>query len=103
MTTEKLFPNDPNAASMSHVKTLLWADLEIYPFPDRSFVIEPILKDRQVAMIYAPTGVGKTWLTLSLAVTAASGRGAGFLGFQGVGDGTKVLLIDGEMDAEDLQ
>jgi KaiC/GvpD/RAD55 family RecA-like ATPase len=54
-------------------------------------------------MIYAPTGVGKTWLTLSLAVTAASGSGAGFLGFQGVGDGTKVLLIDGEMDAEDLQ
>jgi KaiC/GvpD/RAD55 family RecA-like ATPase len=103
MTTENLFPDDPNAASMSHVKTLLWADLETYPFPDRSFVIEPILKDRQVAMIYAPTGVGKTWLTLSLAVTAASGSGAGFLGFQGVGDGTKVLLIDGEMDTEDLQ
>ena len=103
MTTENFFPDTLSTASMSHVKTLLWADLETYPFPDRSFVIEPILKDRQVAMIYAPTGVGKTWLTLSLAVTAASGSGAGFLGFQGVGDGTKVLLIDGEMDTEDLQ
>jgi RecA-family ATPase len=54
-------------------------------------------------MIYAPTGVGKTWFTLSLAVTAASGSGAGFLGFNGAGDGVKTLIIDGEMDVEDLQ
>jgi KaiC/GvpD/RAD55 family RecA-like ATPase len=106
MSTETILPFPASAtdgASMGHVKLLLWEDLETYPFPERSLVIEPILKERQVAMIYAPTGVGKTWLTLSLAVTAASGDGAGFLGFQGVGDGTKVLLIDGEMDAEDLQ
>jgi hypothetical protein len=104
MSTESILLADvTDDASMGHVKTLLWADLETYPFPARSLVIEPILKERQVAMIYSPTGVGKTWLTLSLAVIAASGSGAGFLGFRGIGDGNKVLLIDGEMDAEDLQ
>jgi RecA-family ATPase len=88
---------------MNHVAVLTWAELQQTRFPQRSFVIDPILKDRQVAMIYAPTGVGKTWFTLSLAVVAASGDGAGFLGFAGAGEGIKVLVIDGEMDVEDLQ
>jgi KaiC/GvpD/RAD55 family RecA-like ATPase len=88
---------------MSRVELLTWAELESHEFPERGFVIDPILKERQVAMIYAPTGVGKTWFTLSLAVTGASGTGASFLGFNGAGDGVKTLIIDGEMDVEDLQ
>jgi len=102
-----------DSPSMRDVQLLTWAQLQAHEFPQRSFVIDPILMDRQVAMIYAPTGVGKTWFTLSLAVAtwftlslavaAASGNGAGFLGFQGVGEGTRVLVIDGEMDVEDLK
>src|SRR5215469_7676504 len=68
MTTENVLPLD-HGPSMSRVELLTWAELESHEFPERTFVIDPILKERQVAMIYAPTGVGKTWFTLSLAVT----------------------------------
>jgi hypothetical protein len=43
MSTETILQFTPTCgAAMSGVKTLLWADLETYPFPERNLVIEPI-------------------------------------------------------------
>lgn len=106
MTVNTVVPitHDQTTPNRLHtLKPISWEDLETLPFEPRQFVIDPILKERQVGMIYAPTGVGKTWVTLSLAVIVASGNGANFLGFQALGEGKKVMLIDGEMDTEDLQ
>jgi hypothetical protein len=59
--TDRATPRATDGPSMSQVEVLTWGQLQAHEFPERKFVIDPILRDRQVAMIYAPTGVGKTW------------------------------------------
>jgi putative DNA primase/helicase len=49
----------------------------------------------QKAMLYAYTGVGKTWLSLYIALYASNGLS--FLGFQNK-DKYRTLYVDGEMD-----
>ncbi|MHA6689405.1 AAA family ATPase [Devosia sp. A449] len=75
------------------------ADLLSTSYPPREVVLDPWLRQGETVMVWAATGVGKTWFILSLAV-AISGGGA-------VGDWTapkprKVLIIDGEMHQQDL-
>lgn len=53
-----------------------------------------------MAMIYAPSGIGKSWLTLSIAAASAGG---GKLHEWQAPSPQRVLLIDGEMDAADLK
>lgn len=66
----------------------------------REWVITNLLRDRQMAMLYAPTGVGKSWLGMSLACLAAGGGSM----YRFTGDKpASVLYIDGEMDLEDLR
>lgn len=75
-------------------------DLLAKHFPSRPWVIENFLKARQAAMIYSPTGAGKSWFSLSLACVAAGG--GQFHNFQSESP-RKVIYIDGEMDLEDIQ
>jgi AAA domain len=42
-------------------------------FPPRSLMLAPWLLDKGLAMIFAPRGVGKTWIALSIAHAIASG------------------------------
>jgi len=51
-------------------------------------------------LIWAPTGVGKTWLTLSLSMAIAGG---GRVWEWKAPKPRKVLVIDGEMNVQDLQ
>lgn len=69
-------------------------------FPPREFVIEPWLRTGESALIWAPTGVGKTWLTLSLSMAIAGG---GRVWEWKAPKPRKVLIIDGEMNVQDLQ
>ncbi|MEO0375476.1 MAG: AAA family ATPase [Cyanobacteria bacterium P01_A01_bin.17] len=69
-------------------------------FPKREFILEPWLRNVESSMIWAPTGVGKTWMTLSIAVAIAGG---GKLGKWEASATRKVLIIDGEMNGQDLQ
>jgi AAA domain len=41
--------------------------------PPRKMLLSPILPERSLAMLYAPRGVGKTMLSLSIGVAVASG------------------------------
>jgi AAA domain-containing protein len=41
--------------------------------PPREMLLDPILPERSLAMLYAPRGVGKTLLGLSIGLTVASG------------------------------
>jgi hypothetical protein len=82
------------------LKVLDGAQLLTATFPPRSLMLAPWLPDKGLAMIFAPRGVGKTWVALSIAHAIASG--SEFLRWRAPGS-RRVLYIDGEMPAVTLQ
>lgn len=58
------------------------------------------LLERGLAMLYAPSGIGKSWLSLSIATAVAGG---GSLHEWKAAAAARVLLVDGEMDASDIK
>lgn len=69
-------------------------------FPEREDLMFPWLRQGESAMIWAETGIGKTMLTMTLALMVAGGGSA--LGWSS-DKPRKVLIVDGEMAREDLQ
>jgi hypothetical protein len=65
------------------------------------FVIEPILPVSNSAMIFAPTGVGKTYIMLHMAYSVAIGAPNCFV--WDIPHARPVLYVDGEMDQLTLQ
>ena len=59
-----------------------------------------MVRTGESALIWASTGVGKTWLTLSLALAMAGG---GKVWEWSSPKARKVFLVDGEMNVQDLQ
>ncbi len=76
------------------------SELLRHTFPERAFLLGPWLEERTLAMIYGARGVGKSLLTLSIAIAVASGRS--FLNWQ-AGKPSGVLYVDGEMAGDHLQ
>lgn len=68
--------------------------------PTRKLLLSPWLPEKGLAMIHATRGIGKTWLSLSIAVAVASGRN--LLGWN-VEMSCNVLYVDGEMSGADLK
>lgn len=82
------------------ITAVTYRDLMARNFPDREWVMEPWLRQGESVMIWAASGVGKTMLTLTLAIAMAGG--GSFAGWA-AGRPRKVLLVDGEMHVQDLQ
>jgi len=74
---------------------LLDADMK-----ERRHLLSPWFREQESALIWAAPGVGKTMLTLSLALAIAGG--GGLLGWRAETP-ARVLIIDGEMPLDDLQ
>lgn len=70
------------------------------PMRPRGHLLKPWLREQESALIWAAPGVGKTMLTLSLALAIAGG---GELFGWSAPEPRRVLLIDGEMPEDDLQ
>lgn len=70
-------------------------------FEPREWLINGLIRQRQLALLYAPSGVGKSWLAWSLACMIAGG-GHGLHHYSN-DKPRKVLIVDGEMDGEDAQ
>ena len=68
--------------------------------PTRELLLSPILPARSLSMLYAPRGIGKTLLGLSIALTVASGTS---LLRWSAPRPRRVLYVDGEMPLADLQ
>jgi putative DNA primase/helicase len=68
--------------------------------PPRRWLVEGLIQERDITMVHAWRGVGKTHFVLHLAWAIASG--APFLRYT-VPDPAGVLLVDCEMPQEDLQ
>jgi hypothetical protein len=69
-------------------------------FPPRTLMLSPWLPEKGLAMLYAPRGVGKTWIALGIAHAIAGG--SGFLRWRAPSP-SRVVYIDGEMPAVALQ
>ena len=82
------------------VETITLGRLLDHEFPPREALVAPWLRQGESAMLWAAPGSGKTLLTLTLAVMVAGGGSV--LGWHSPTP-RKVLLVDGEMAAEDLQ
>ena len=63
-------------------------------------LLHPILPERGLAMMYAPRGLGKSWLGLSIGLAVASG--GNLLRWRSPKP-RRVLVVDGEMPLADLQ
>jgi putative DNA primase/helicase len=68
--------------------------------PAREMLLNPILPERSLAMLYAPRGVGKSWLGLSIGLAIAAGEP---LLRWSAPRPRNVLYIDGEMPLVSLQ
>jgi putative DNA primase/helicase len=84
----------------SYLHALNIAELLSRDFPPRKLILDPWLPERGLAMIYAPRGIGKTFLSLSIAYAIACGES--ILRWK-TDEPRKVLYIDGEMPAVALQ
>jgi putative DNA primase/helicase len=63
-------------------------------------LLDPILPERSLAMLYAPRGLGKSWLALSIGLAVASGT---LLLRWSAPRQRRVLYVDGEMPLVSLQ
>jgi putative DNA primase/helicase len=68
--------------------------------PAREMLLSPILPERSLAMLYAPRGLGKSWLALSIGLAIASGTP--ILRWSAPRQ-RNVLYVDGEMPLVSLQ
>jgi putative DNA primase/helicase len=66
----------------------------------REYLLEPILREKETAMIHAWRGVGKTYFALELSFAVASG--GSFLNWSAPRP-RRVLYVDGEMPARTMQ
>jgi putative DNA primase/helicase len=68
--------------------------------PPRELLLSPILPERSLAMLYAPRGVGKSWLGLSIGMAVAAGKS--LLRWSAPRQ-RNVLYVDGELPLVSLQ
>lgn len=92
--------------SMAEEKTkglvcLDYADFMRKAYPPRKMLLDPILPRQGLCMLYAPRGVGKTFVSLSIAHAVASGGSV--FGRWSAPEPARTLFIDGEMPATTLQ
>ena len=82
------------------LKAVSFATLATMHIPPREMVLGPILPTQGLSMLYAPRGIGKTFVSLGIAYAVASG--GQFLRWQAP-KARRVLFVDGEMPAVVLQ
>lgn len=108
MTSPTIIPYDASVAALApsrkeapqRLTPVDLADFIARQFPPRETVLHPWLPAKGLAMLYAPRGVGKTWVALNIAWAIATG--GKFLKWHS-DKPRKVLLVDGEMPAGTLQ
>jgi putative DNA primase/helicase len=98
-------PRAPSARKEQQTRVELPEPLGLTSFlaldiPPRAKLLDPILPERSLSMIYAPRGLGKSWLALSIGLAVAGG--SSLLRWRAP-EPRRVLLVDGEMVLSDLQ
>jgi hypothetical protein len=89
-----------NPEGKPYPRAIPMSDLLAMNLPSRCWIVEGLLQDRDIAMVHAWRGTGKTHFTYGLAHAAASG--GRFLRYI-VPTPIPVLVVDGEMPAQLIQ
>ena len=84
----------------STLKSIGFDDFLAIDMPPRQMLLDPIVPERSLAMLYAPRGIGKTLLSLSIGLAVASG--SQLLRWHAPRRRC-VLYVDGEMPLVSLQ
>ena len=79
----------------------LWSEIEKRKYPEWVTLISNLIHDREAIMLYSPTGVGKTWLSLAIAMIVAGRGKLDLLDWENE-DPQPVCYVDGEMLEEDM-
>ena len=82
------------------LKSIGFDDFLAIDMPPREMLLDPIVPERSLAMVYAPRGIGKTLLALSMGLAVASG--SRLLRWRAPRK-RRVLYVDGEMPLVSLQ
>ena len=92
----------PNTTGQSipTLKSIGFSDFLAIDMPSREMLLDPILPERSLAMLYAPRGIGKTLLALSIGLAIAGG--CPLLRWNAPRR-RHVLYVDGEMPLVSLQ
>jgi hypothetical protein len=91
---------EPDQSQASRFKPLTLAEFFSLTIKPRGMVLDPIIPEKGLAMVYAVRGTGKTYLVLGIAYAVATGTQ--FLKWKAP-HARRVLLVDGEMPAAALQ
>ena len=104
---EKKATQEERAASPSPAKqaknspaVMTWGEFVAVRYPKRHILIDPILATREIAMLYADPGAGKSRFALMLAVCLASGVPC--LKWR-IPTPKKVLYVEGELPGGEFQ
>ena len=96
----KKLPPDIEAVLNEQIGPKSLCEFLAMELPPREYLLKPAIPKKGLVMVFAPRGIGKTFLALGIGCAVAS-RGK-FLHWQAPKQ-SKVLLVDGEMAAESLQ
>lgn len=89
------------SAGPTHGLVIVGADdFAAMQFPPRKYLLEPILQEKNLALVYGLRGVGKTIVGMGAALAVSTGTK--FLRWQAP-EARRVLYIDGELPQETLQ
>lgn len=88
------------ATAGSGLETITLGRLLAHPFPPREHVLAPWFRDAESVLLWAPPGLGKSLLALSMALAVAGGGEV--LGWKAPKP-RRVMYLDGEMHAADLR
>jgi putative DNA primase/helicase len=94
------FPAEREVASAPRLRSVTAEELLTLTLPQREYALAPVLPLPGLAMLYAPRGIGKTFVALSIALAVASGGAA--LKWRAPKP-RRVLYVDGEMPAGQMQ
>ncbi len=89
-------PEEQSPFKLLDIQQMLEIDI-----PEREFVVDPVIPQQGLIMVYGPRGIAKTWFVLSLAYGIASG-GLLFGGWKAPRP-RKAIVIDGEMPARTMK
>jgi putative DNA primase/helicase len=90
----------PNGSPGQRLRPLDLAELFALDIKPRGMVLEPIIPEKGLVMLYAARGTGKTHVALGIAYAVATG--SAFLKWR-ARRARRVLVIDGEMPASELR
>ena len=99
--TPKRFINDEVSHTESHQGSL-WKDMENRVYPERKVLVSNLIHDREAVMLYSPTGVGKTWLSLAIGMICAGGGRLDLVEWEN-DEPQPLCYLDGEMLEKDIQ